>query len=244
MEKKKRIIILGESRVGKTSLLDCYRGSIMLSTTPTIGVQTYTDSSNIQLYDISGAEEYENLVQSQILIANAAILIFDVTNRRSFDNCFSKWLMKLRSKSVDADLRSCTMIIGNCIDKIDTNSLVQDIVTEKEMNERAKRHGINLLARTSSKDITGINEAFNLLLCRMNERYKTPNEDTTSLSCNIPFFACVTDISIEDKINHSVFNSKNTTEESNSSSSSSLLNYNFISYRTEEESYNNNCMIM
>jgi GTPase SAR1 family protein len=201
------------------------------------------DSSNIQLYDISGAEEYSNLVQSHILIANAAILVFDVTNRRSFDLCFSKWLMTLRSKSVDADLRSCTMIIGNCTDKIDKNSLVQDIVTEKEMSDKARRHGINLLARTSSKDSTGINEAFNLIISRMNERYKTTNEIESSLSCNfIPFLACATNSSFEDKNHAFSNNSNNTTEESESSSS--LLNDNITSYRNDEDTENNNCIIM
>jgi small GTP-binding protein domain len=89
-----KIILLGDSSVGKTSILLRFSENTYNSDFhSTIGVdfrvslQHYNDKLiKLQLWDTAGQERFRNIVSSYYRIAHAALFIFDITNSTSFEN--------------------------------------------------------------------------------------------------------------------------------------------------------------
>ncbi|TKR92292.1 hypothetical protein L596_006975 [Steinernema carpocapsae] len=87
-----KIIILGDSGVGKSSLLDRYvnhRFSQNFKTT--IGMDFFTKQLyvskrkvTVQLWDTAGQERFQSLGSSFFRGSDGVILVYDVTNAKSF----------------------------------------------------------------------------------------------------------------------------------------------------------------
>ncbi len=128
-----KIIILGEGTVGKTSLRRSYLGkSFRANYLQTIGAdfsvtQNEFDGVHCQtsLWDIAGQLKYEATHASYFRGSHGAIIVFDVTNRFSFDN-IDKWVSKFLELS---KVQSVISIVGNKTD-------LQAVVTEKELYDK------------------------------------------------------------------------------------------------------------
>lgn len=70
------------------------------------------------LWDTAGQEKFNSLVPSSIRGSQCAIIVFDLSNRYSFERC-SHWLNMLRSTSNGADCAA--ILVGN---KSDLNRTV------------------------------------------------------------------------------------------------------------------------
>lgn len=89
-----RVVIIGNTETGKTSLFNRYFNSTFsLNTRSTIGANVYTRLVNddymklfINYYDTAGQERYRSLGQVYYRNSIAAILVFDITERRSFED--------------------------------------------------------------------------------------------------------------------------------------------------------------
>ncbi|TFG19536.1 MAG: GTP-binding protein [Promethearchaeota archaeon] len=99
-----KIIAAGEGGVGKTTLLNKYvEGKFDISTTMTIGVnimnkQLVIDDKievNLQLWDFGGQERFRFFLDSCVVGARGALLLFDLTSITSF-NKISDWVPILR----------------------------------------------------------------------------------------------------------------------------------------------------
>lgn len=101
-----KIGILGDTRVGKTSLLEKYVDSrSCYEYNPTIGVDCRTKSINVngcmyklKIWDISGGDKFNKLVLPYISNLDACIIVFDITNISSMKN-IKKWLSLAQSKN-------------------------------------------------------------------------------------------------------------------------------------------------
>ena len=90
-----KIIVLGESNVGKTSLLRKLVEKRDLSIqVPTIGVDFFTsfvDVNNqrikLQIWDTAGQEIFKAIISHYYKVAIGGILVFDLSNKESFENC-------------------------------------------------------------------------------------------------------------------------------------------------------------
>ena len=106
MEKDKKIIIiklllLGDSRVGKTCLLLRYcDGEYNANLPGTMGIDFRLKSLNfedknykIQIFDPSGVERNINIIKNYIKGMHAFVFIYDIGNRNTFlkMNDFFKW---------------------------------------------------------------------------------------------------------------------------------------------------------
>ena len=88
-----KIIVLGESGVGKTALLQKYINNTFTEDhKSTIGADFFTKKLDIgrslvtlQIWDTAGQERFASLGKAFYRGANAAILVFDQSNRASFD---------------------------------------------------------------------------------------------------------------------------------------------------------------
>ncbi|XP_060114522.1 ras-related protein Rab-42-like [Heteronotia binoei] len=92
-----RVILLGDSTVGKTSLLRRYTERYFLpDPCPTVGVEFYSKimelppgiKVKLQLWDTAGQERFRSITRSFYRNAVGVFLVFDMTNRRSFENIF------------------------------------------------------------------------------------------------------------------------------------------------------------
>lgn len=101
---KTKIVLIGNSGVGKTSLLDCYRhGSIPNTHTPTVGAEQMdfmlkVDEHNVRVcvWDTAGQDRYRTIGSLYYRDADGCICVFDVTNPDSFDG-LSKWIEEFQN---------------------------------------------------------------------------------------------------------------------------------------------------
>lgn len=106
--------------VGKTSLVAKYIANIYAKEIgPTIGASFFTCKINLnntkvkmQLWDTAGQERFKAMAPMYYRNANAALLVFDVTNHSSFDEVKS-WILELQ-KNVQEPM--FLLLVGNKID--------------------------------------------------------------------------------------------------------------------------------
>lgn len=79
----------------------------------------------LEIWDIAGGETYREVSNMYYRDADGAILVFDLTNRQSFESLKSNWLKELREK---APPNINIAIIGNKTDMKD-----QEVVSLKEL---------------------------------------------------------------------------------------------------------------
>ena len=119
-ESSPRVILIGDSGVGKTSLIHRAKyGKFDSHSIPTIGAgitQMSTTMSgilcNYQLWDTAGQEIYRNIVPIYFKGAVSAILVFSMIDKQSFLN-LQGWIDQLRDH---AETGINITIVGNKID--------------------------------------------------------------------------------------------------------------------------------
>ncbi|KAF9820969.1 hypothetical protein IEO21_00946 [Rhodonia placenta] len=106
-----KIVIMGNTGVGKTSLLHRYTQNKFdpKNTTSTTGAffvtkKVYVDGIKVrlQLWDTAGQERFRSMAPMYYRGANAALLLYDITNAASFDDVRG-WLEELK-KNCSPDL--------------------------------------------------------------------------------------------------------------------------------------------
>lgn len=101
MQKKKnflKIVILGDSGVGKTTILQQYlNGKTTGQSKPTIGAdfskkEILIDNTvvTLQIWDTAGQEKFQSLGYAFYRGADCCALVYDITNQQSFD-ALSRW---------------------------------------------------------------------------------------------------------------------------------------------------------
>ena len=116
-----KVLILGDGQVGKTSFLTRYVDNFFLeSTLSTTGVDyrlknvEIEDGSTIklQIWDTVGQERFNSIARSYYKGVHAIILIFSVTDRKSFDNV-QNWLNQIKE---EVDEQVTLILVANKID--------------------------------------------------------------------------------------------------------------------------------
>ena len=94
-----KIILIGSSSVGKSSILQRYIQKVFNeSYSCTIGVDFFMKSLDIgdksikmQLWDTAGTEKFRSITTGYYRGANAAFIVFDLTSKQSFE-CLNEWI--------------------------------------------------------------------------------------------------------------------------------------------------------
>lgn len=150
---KFKIILVGNSSVGKTSLINRYMGFGFEENYPcTINADFKIKSltmdevtgAELTVWDTCGQEKYKALTRQYFKDAHGVILLYDVTNEESFKGLTS-WLTEIRNNS-NKDVS--IILVGNKIDLDDRK------ITKEVASEFAIKNGL-FYFETSSKD--GIN---------------------------------------------------------------------------------------
>ncbi len=170
-----KVILVGESGVGKTCLLSMYVKGIIEQTIPTIAVEFCTkeielnDGTKIkvQLWDTAGEERFKSLAMTYYRKAFGILLLFDVTKKPSFLAC-KNYLEEVRFNS---DKKCVIYLVGNKIDLASERE-----ITKEEAEEFAKQENIKYIETSAVKNMK-VTEAFTSLL---NDIYKVKKEDDKS----------------------------------------------------------------
>ncbi|XP_071867593.1 ras-related protein RabJ [Bombus fervidus] len=123
MKTEGKIVILGSQGVGKTSMIMRYIGKTYNGqVNPTIGALFYNCKLNIQdtgimlrIWDTAGQERFRSMAPMYYRNANAAILVFDLTQYNTFA-AMKRWVTELRRNVEEALV---LVVIGNKSDLIE-----------------------------------------------------------------------------------------------------------------------------
>uniref|UniRef100_A0A7S2V146 Uncharacterized protein n=1 Tax=Fibrocapsa japonica TaxID=94617 RepID=A0A7S2V146_9STRA len=180
-----KVIILGDSGVGKTSLMNQYVNKrFSTQYKATIGADFLTKEVTIddklvtlQIWDTAGQERFQSLGVAFYRGADACILVYDITNPKSFDNLDS-WREEFLVQAAPNDPESFPfVVVGNKVDKENERR-----VTKSRTTNWCKAKGANQLPffETSAKDAIKVEAAF------LEAAQLALQQDTTDADLYIP----------------------------------------------------------
>ena len=163
-----KILLLGDSTVGKTcfllryvddSFLDLHMATIGLDYRLKTLILEEQKIVKIQLWDTAGQDKFRAITRNYYKGASGIILIFDVTNIKSYEN-IKKWINEIKDEISE---KVSIVLIGNKIDN------VQERKISKEQGEKlASEIGVKFF-ETSAKTGEGINESVFFLVKKIFE---------------------------------------------------------------------------
>ena len=170
------VILIGDSGVGKTSILSKYiKGIFPVAPAPTIAIEFATKIIQIkeggyikaQIWDSAGQERYKAIVAGHYRRAAGALIVYDVTKKSTFEHVVN-WLNNVNEM---AEKNCLTYLIGNKIDLLEQNENNREVSIEDAKNF-AKKNGLRFY-ETSALTSVKINDCFEDLLQEIyNERRK------------------------------------------------------------------------
>ena len=181
---KLKLILLGDSGVGKTNLISRYiSNSFDENTRATIGVEFFCKNFRInkkrtikvEIWDTAGQERYKAITSVYYKGAKGAFIVYDITSRKTFEN-IDKWIGEIKERTTD-DVK--LIIIGN---KTDLNN-EREIKSEEAL---IKYQDMDIpLIETSALEDTNVNEAFiNLIKIVYKDIARKEIEEKKSISDN------------------------------------------------------------
>ena len=158
-----KLITLGDSGVGKTSILKRFViGRFEKRTINTIG---FTSSSKeitlkngtkirLKLIDTAGQEKYQALAKTYIKNAEGVLFVFSHDKKESLDN-IKKWLDNFKKNNFNFDFNKTfpAYLVGNKCD-------FEKVIKEEEIQQVKKENNFYGYVETSAKDDIGINQVF------------------------------------------------------------------------------------
>ena len=123
-DQKCQFIIIGDATVGKTSILSRFSdGTFSTNYLATVGLENITKDEviddktiRIKIWDTAGQERYKSLAKSFYRNAECVILVYDVTNLKTYEN-LKFWLQSIKNNMVVDMGEIPIIIIGNKIDR-------------------------------------------------------------------------------------------------------------------------------
>ena len=102
-----KVIVLGENDVGKTKLINSiinnniFEENVISTIGSSYAVKTITfneyqgKSIRFEIWDTAGQEKFRSLRRIFYSDADVAILVYDITNRKSFDEIINYWYQEV-----------------------------------------------------------------------------------------------------------------------------------------------------
>lgn len=165
-----KLILLGDTSVGKTCLFKKLTfGVFKEKNVSTIGIDRRTFKLNcdledndgkitkktviINLIDTAGQERYKSLAKSYYISSDAAIILYDITEKKSFES-INSWIESINS-SVSSDNKNkyTIFLMGSKLDLVD-DELKKREVTEEEAIKKCEEYQIEWGGECSSKEFS------------------------------------------------------------------------------------------
>ena len=154
-----KVLLLGDSSVGKTCFLVKYAENIFNEQhITTVGLDYRVKEIvlksgkhvKLQIWDTAGQDRFRAITKNYYKGANGILVIYDVTNEKSYIN-IKTWISQIKD-SASPNVLVC--IVGNKIDKKEERK-----VSEENGKKLADEYGFPFV-ETSAKDGININETF------------------------------------------------------------------------------------
>jgi len=153
-----KLVLLGESAVGKSSLvLRFFKGQFLDYQESTIGAAFLTQTVclndttvKFEIWDTAGQERYHSLAPMYYRGAQAAIVVYDITNQDSFERA-KNWVKELQRQG------NPNIVIALAGNKVDLAA--KRTVAIEDAQAYAEENGI-LFMETSAKTAANVNELF------------------------------------------------------------------------------------
>ena len=159
---KFKILLIGESHVGKTEFISRFIDDKLRSENLLIpiGINFKVKKINfkgkkikLNIWDTDGQERIRNITQAFYKGAHALIFMYDVTDQNSFKN-LSNWIKQVEAHG---EKNLVKVLVGNNCDKLDR------VVTEEEGKQLAEDFSIGFF-ETSHKTDKNVSEVFYYLI--------------------------------------------------------------------------------
>ena len=163
-----KVLLIGDSGTGKSCLLIRFAEDIFSDNyISTIGVdfkiKTITvegKTIKMQVWDTAGQERFRTITASYYRGSNGIIVVYDVTDRQSFDHV-AYWMKEIdRLASPDV----CRLLVGNKSDLSEKR-----VVSTEEGQALANQHGVPFL-ETSARESLNVDSLFNQMAIAMQKK--------------------------------------------------------------------------
>ena len=157
-----KIVLIGDSSVGKTNILSKYLSDEFdPDSKATVGVEFGTKNLKIennivkvQIWDTAGQERYRSRTSAYYKGAKGAFIVYDITNKKSFDN-LDKWILDLKTNGDD---KLSVILLGNKSDLEDKR-----VISTEEGKKKAELNKFSFM-ETSALNGNNIEKAFTELI--------------------------------------------------------------------------------
>jgi Ras-related protein Rab-5C len=159
LPRAEKIVLIGAASSGKSSIVnrfahnrfvqnsDATIGAAFISKTITVD----TTDVRLEIWDTGGTEKYKSLAPMYYRDARAAIIVFDITSKQSFEEA-GEWLSEFRGRGQPTAL---VVIAANKIDLAPDRR-----VKPEDAQEFAEENQVEFLKETSAVSGVGVNELF------------------------------------------------------------------------------------
>ena len=168
IDAKYKILILGDSTVGKTCFLTRYTDNTfqeeyLASIGMDYKIKSYEkeDGNSIKLYiwDTAGQDRFRSITRNYYKGADGIILIYDITNEESFNNV-KHWINSIKEEAPD---KVVIILVGNKVDDEENRKI------KKENGEKISQEFKLPFFECSAKADINVNSAFEALIKKLIE---------------------------------------------------------------------------
>ena len=166
-----KLILGGDGAVGKTSMVHRYvENEFATDYKSTIGTSIMKKECTFKelestvrfiIWDLAGQAQFKRVRQSYLANSEAGILVYDVTNRSSFENIDKNWYREIKKASPDIVL----ILVGNKID------LESKRVVSRDEGEALAQNLTLTYVETSAKTGENIDDAFKMLALQIIKKF-------------------------------------------------------------------------
>ena len=156
-----KIVLIGESSVGKTSIINQfiektfqeYLQSTVGGTfnSKLIRCEDLNKTLKLEIWDTAGQERYRSITKTYYSSSQGLVFIYDITKRETFDN-LDEWINNAK-ESLGNENNYLIFLIGNKLDLAEENPDKREVTVE-EGESKCKENGIIWGGECSAKNYT------------------------------------------------------------------------------------------
>jgi small GTP-binding protein len=171
-EESIKVVLIGESGVGKTSIIAQFTKGLFNQDIMSTNGATFSTKKKLfknsnkylsfEIWDTAGQEKYRSLAKMFFKDATVALIVYDITNTKSFNEIKDYWLNLVRE---NGPKKIIMYIVGNKCDLSDREAVKEEIAREYAKSENVP------FWLTSAKDSIGIDELFE----ELGNKYLSPD---------------------------------------------------------------------
>ncbi|XP_071093225.1 uncharacterized protein [Haliotis cracherodii] len=174
-----KAVLIGDLGVGKTTFLHTFMEGRFTRVRPSFDTQGFKQKNiiyqdkqiRLQMWDTAGQEKYRSLTASYYRGANGCIIMFDVTDKESFEHVH-RWFDDIKEHASQKEI--AVVLVGTKCHEHDRE------VESARASSFADEHNIPYLEVSAERDIDSVNNVFDKLVEKVLENM--PRNSTMSQS--------------------------------------------------------------